>query len=116
MTILQPDTLVGHSLNYIKRYNTPIGIIVLTDEQTNTPVDVTYYTETEQEYYNTIDFEIDLELIADRYYMFRIYDASGAVLYSDKCFCTAQPVDDYSVNLDTYDIDMGTDNDYIIYE
>lgn len=116
MTILQPTILTGHTLNYIKRYNTAIGSIELTDEQRNTIINVTSYSVTEGSYYTTITFDIDTALINYRYYMFRIKDALDNVLYSDKCFCTDQPVDSFSVNSGTYTIDQGTDNDYIIYE
>ncbi len=116
MTILQPDILIGHTLDYIMRYDTAIDNIKLTDEQSNTEIEVVLFNEAEAEYYHTITFDISEALINDRFYMFRIYDALGNVMYSDKCFCTDQPVDDFSVNTGTYTIDQGTDNEYIIYE
>lgn len=116
MTILQPNTLTGHSLFYIRRYTTAIDSVELTDEQTNTLINVTSYTDTEGQYYRTFTFEIDQVLTAYRFYMFRILDASGNVLYSDKVFCTDQPVDSFSVNQGTYQNAPGTANEYIIYE
>lgn len=116
MTILQPDILIGLTLNYIKRYATAIDSIKLTDEQTNTDIDVVLFNELEAEYYTTMTFDISEALINYRFYMFRIFDASGNILYSDKCFCTDQPVSTFSVNTGTYTIDQGTDNEYIIYE
>jgi hypothetical protein len=48
--------------------------------------------------------------------MFHILDATGKILYSDKVFCTAQPINTFSVNEGTYETAPGTNNEYIIYE
>lgn len=116
MTILQPDIITGLTLNYIKRYDTAINYITLTDEQENVVISVPTFNEIEQEWYSTIKFQLVDPLINYRYYMFRIYSELGDLLYADKCFCTDQPIDSFSVNTGTYENAPDTPNEYIIYE
>jgi negative regulator of genetic competence, sporulation and motility len=59
MTILQPDTLTGHTLDYIKRYDTIIDAVELIDEQENIKINVPVFSEVEEQYYTTMSFDID---------------------------------------------------------
>lgn len=84
----------------------------LTDESTNTTVEVTIDSITSGDYVDSISATFDL--VEDRYYSLELKNGSETVL-KDKVFCTNQAHSTYSVNKDIY-TENTTTNDYIVYE
>lgn len=86
--------------------------LFITDESTNTTVEVTIDSNVSGDYVDTITSTFSL--IEDRYYNLELRNGSDVVL-KDKVFCTNQSVQSYSVNNDEY-TSNNTNNDFIVYE
>ena len=99
------------SLVVIPRSN-EFTLVVLTDDSTNTHVNVDIDSTEDKGYYFVIN--IITELIENRFYNVEIYNEDDLV-YRGKAFCTNQPTVSYSVNNDNY-ISNSTTNQFITYE
>jgi len=86
--------------------------LFITDESTNTTVEVTIDSNVSGDYVDTITGTFSL--IEERYYNLELRNGSNVVL-KDKVFCTNQSVQSYSVNNDEY-TSNNTNNDFIVYE
>jgi len=86
--------------------------LFITDESTNTTIEVTIDSNVSGDYVDTITSTFSL--IEDRYYNLELRNGSDVVL-KDKVFCTNQSVQSYSVNNDEY-TSNNTNNDFIVYE
>ena len=86
--------------------------LFITDESTNTTIEVTIDSSVSGDYVDTITSTFSL--IEDRYYNLELRNGSDVVL-KDKVFCTNQSVQSYSVNNDEY-TSNNTNNDFIVYE
>lgn len=84
----------------------------LTDEQTNTTIEVTIESIVVGDYVTTI--EAEFELIENHTYVLQLKNGSN-VLFYDKVFCTDQNIVTFSVNNGNY-IANSTTNDFIVYE
>ena len=86
--------------------------LFITDESTNTTIEVTIDSNVSGDYVDTITSTFSL--IEDRYYNLELRNGSDVVL-KDKVFCTNQSVQSYSVNNDEY-TSNNANNDFIVYE
>jgi len=86
--------------------------LFITDESTNTTIEVAIDSNVSGDYVDTITSTFSL--IEDRYYNLELRNGSDVVL-KDKVFCTNQSVQSYSVNNDEY-TSNNTNNDFIVYE
>tara|TARA_R100000734_G_scaffold14753_1_gene10912 strand:- start:5115 stop:5447 length:333 start_codon:yes stop_codon:yes gene_type:complete len=110
MIILNKSTS-PQSFSFIAKSKT-YDSLHITDESTNTSVEVTIDSITSGDYVDSITATFDL--VEDRYYSLELKNGSETVL-KDKVFCTNQAHSTYSVNKDVY-TENTTTNDYIVYE
>lgn len=109
--IILNKTTDPQTFSFIARSKVYDGLFI-TDESTNTTVEVIIDSITLGDYVDTITSTFSL--IEDRYYNIELRNGSEVVL-KDKVFCTNQAVQSYSVNNDTY-TSNNTNNDFIVYE
>jgi hypothetical protein len=84
----------------------------ITDDQTNTEVEVTISSSTNGDYYDTISATFDIK--QNHFYDLTIKNGSD-IVHKDRIFCTNQPVATYSVN-DGEFTSRASNNEFIIYE
>jgi hypothetical protein len=89
------------------------SIMIITDEQTNTPVSTQTHFENFGDYVNVISD--NFTLIEGHFYTLQLKNSSNDVIYKDRIFCTAQPLVTFSVNNNQY-VSNSTTNDFIVYE
>jgi len=117
MTILLPVISTVQTINYVPHYSTAVDSIIFTDEQENVEFSGTLVGETSLAYYNSVELTLDTtQLIEQRVYMVVFKDSSDNILFTDKVFSTAQPINTFSVNNGGYINPPTTTNQYIIYE
>jgi hypothetical protein len=106
--IVLKEQATPQTLKFIPRDYTATKV-TLTDEQTNTSVDISG-TFTQDKYYLKADLIFSLKV--GRFYNIVVYNGSEEV-YRDKVFCTNQTIDDYSINNNEYK-EHSTTNDFIV--
>ena len=109
MIVLTPSTS-AQTFSFIPRgvFNT----MIITDDQTNTPVTVTITSSTTGDYVNTITASFALK--EGHFYDLALKQGSD-IVYKDRIFCTAQNIVNFSVNSGQYTSNT-TANTYIVYE
>lgn len=100
----------AQTFSFIPR-DTPITM-VLTDDQTNTPVTVAITSQTSGDYVNTIT--ATFALLEGRFYDLVLFKNS-AIVYKDRIFCTDQNIVNFSVNSGQFTSNT-TANTFIVYE
>ena len=86
--------------------------IVITDQDTNTPVTYTGVTFTTDRYYLKGDVIFSPVLIEGRFYTLKILNGT-TVVYRDMIFCTDQTISTYSINDGVY-TKHETTNEYVV--
>jgi hypothetical protein len=86
--------------------------IVITDQDTNTPVTYTGVTFTTDRYYLKGDVTFSPVLIEGRFYTLEILNGAS-IVYRDMIFCTDQTKSIYSINDGVY-IKHETTNEYVV--
>tara|TARA_R110001606_G_scaffold392036_1_gene560623 strand:- start:911 stop:1240 length:330 start_codon:yes stop_codon:yes gene_type:complete len=108
MVILQ-QIGTEQSIRFIPRTTTYDGLFI-TDDQTNTEVQVTIASSVQGDYYDTIN--ATFTILQNHFYNLEIRNGS-TVVYKDRIFCTNQAVDSYSINDGKY-TSIPSDNKFII--
>ena len=93
--------------------NVQPATMVITDEQTNTPISIQSFGQSQGDYVNLISHTFNL--IEGHFYTLELQNPSNDIIYKDKIFCTAQPLVTFSVNNNQY-VSNSTTNDFIVYE
>ena len=106
--IILKEQATSQTLKFIPREYAATKV-TLTDEQTNTSVDISG-TFTQDKYYLKADIIFDLK--EGRFYFITVKNGSTEV-YSDKVFCTNQTISDYSINDSEY-TKHSTSNEFIV--
>ena len=75
-----------------------MAYITLRDDSTNTEQTFTIDNVIIGEWYFTIQFDLDAELLENRYYNLTIFAGDDTISYKDRIFVTSQPIQDFSVN------------------
>jgi hypothetical protein len=99
------------TFRFIPRSQTYDGLFI-TDDQTNTEVQVSIASSVQGDYYDSIN--ATFSLLQNHFYNLEVRNGS-TVVYKDKIFCTNQSVDSYSIN-DGKFTSQASDNQFIIYE
>ena len=86
--------------------------IVITDQDTNTPVTYTGVTFTTDRYYLKGDVIFSPMLIEGRFYTLKVLNGT-TVVYRDMIFCTDQTISTYSINDGVY-TKHETTNEYVV--
>jgi len=86
--------------------------IVITDQDTNTPVTYTGVTFTIDRYYLKGDVIFSPKLIEGRFYTLKVLNGT-TVVYRDMIFCTDQTISTYSINDGVY-TKHETTNEYVV--
>ena len=86
--------------------------MVITDDQTNTPVTVAITSQTQGGYVNTLTATFSLE--EGHFYDLVLYKNTD-IVYKDRIFCTDQNIVTFSVNNGEYTSNT-TSNTFIVYE
>jgi len=110
MIILQ-EIATQQTFSFIPRSQT-YGSMFITDDQTNTEVEVTIDVNTNGDYYDTISAIFDVK--QNHFYNLVIKNGTD-VVHLDRIFCTNQPVATYSVNNGEF-TSRASNNEFIIYE
>ena len=117
MIVLTPSTS-QQNFNYVPRVlgnavnDTPFSM-VLTDEQTNTPVVITNHFNSFGDYVNQLAHTY--ALIEGHFYTLELKNSTNDIIYKDRIFCTAQPLVTFSVNNNQY-VSNSTTNTFIVYD
>ncbi len=110
MIILQ-DIGTAQTFSFIPRSQT-YNALFITDDQTNTEVEVNIDSYSNGDYFDTITASFDLT--ENHFYNLVIKNGSN-VVHKDRIFCTNQPVATYSINNGQF-TSRASNNEYIIYE
>jgi hypothetical protein len=86
--------------------------MVITDDQTNTPVTVSITSQGYNDYVNTITATFNLK---EGHFYDLALKLNGTIVYKDRIFCTDQNIVTFSVNNGEY-VSNTTANTYIVYE
>jgi hypothetical protein len=86
--------------------------MILTDDQTNTPVTVSITSSTQGDYINTITASFALK---EGHFYDLVLKQGTTIVYKDRIFCTDQNIVNFSVNSGEY-VSNTTANTYIVYE
>lgn len=110
MIILTTDTN-PQSFVFIPRIHT-FDYVGITDEQTGVTVEISNYTHTVGDYYDTLEAEFNL--VENHFYDLVVVNGA-VVVYKDRIFCTNQNVNTFTVNNGQY-VSNSTTNEFIVYE
>jgi hypothetical protein len=110
MIILQ-EIATQQTFSFIPRSETYDSMFI-TDDQTNTEVEVTIDSSTNGDYYDTISAIFSLK--QNHFYTLVVKNGSS-IVHIDRIFCTNQPVATYSVNNGEF-TSRASNNEFIIYE
>ena len=110
MIILQ-EIATQQTFSFIPRSQTYDGLFI-TDDQTNTEVQVTIDANTNGDYYDTISAIFDIK--QNHFYDLVIKNGTD-IVHKDRIFCTNQPVATYSVNNGEF-TSRASNNEFIINE
>jgi hypothetical protein len=86
--------------------------MILTDDQTNSPVTVAITSQTSGDYVNTVTATFDL---TEGHFYDLVLKQGSTIVYKDRILCTDQSVVNFSVNAGQYTSNT-TSNTYIVYE
>mgnify|MGYP003666051318 CR=1 FL=1 len=86
--------------------------IVITDQDTNTPVTYAGLTFTTDRYYLKGNVTFSPVLVEGRFYTIKVLNGSS-IVYRDMIFCTDQALSTYSINKDVY-VKNVTTNEYVV--
>jgi hypothetical protein len=86
--------------------------MVITDDQTNTPVTISIGSQTQGNYVNTLTATFALK--EGHFYDLVLYKNTD-IVYKDRIFCTDQNIVSFSVNNGEYTSNT-TSNTFIVYE
>lgn len=109
MIVLTTSTS-AQTFSFIPR-DTPTSM-VLTDDQTNTPITVAITSQVSGDYVNTITATFALK--EGHFYDLVLYKNTD-IVYKDRIFCTDQNIVTFSVNNGQYTSNT-TSNTFIVYE
>ena len=109
--IILTTSASAQQLKFIPREYVASSIII-TDQDTNTPVTYTGVTFTTDRYYLKGDVTFNPVLIEGRFYTLEILNGTS-VIYRDMIFCTDQAKSIYSINDGVY-IKHETTNEYVV--
>lgn len=109
MIVLTTSTS-AQTISFIPRgsFNT----MILTDDQTNTPVTVSITSQTSGDYVNTITASFTL---TEGHFYDLVLKQGSDIVYKDRIFCTDQNIVTFSVNNGDYTSNT-TSNTFIVYE
>ncbi len=110
MIILNTNT-TAQQLKFIPREYSADGIII-TDQDTNTPVTYPSLTFTKNKYYLEGNVTFSPALKEGTFYTLSVLNGTS-VVYKDNIFCTDQTISLYSINKDVY-TEHATTNEYIL--
>ena len=110
MIILQ-EIATSQTFSFIPRSQTYDSLFI-TDDQTNTEVEVTISSSTQGDYYDTISATFDIK--QNHFYNLVIKNGTD-IVHKDRIFCTNQPVATYSINNGEF-TSRASNNEFIIYE
>ena len=96
---------------FIPRSHT-FDYVGITDEQTGVTTQITVYTHTVGDYYDT--FEAEFNLVENHFYDL-VFINGAVVVYKDRIFCTNQNDNTFTVNNGQY-VSNSTTNEFIVYE
>lgn len=111
MVILTTENVNTQKMYFIPR-STIFTNIYITDEQTNTTVELTGYEFSNFDYYIRLSGVFNLK--ENHFYTIEIKDNSR-IIFRDKIFCTDQSTSSFSVNNAQY-TSNSTQNTFIVYE
>ena len=110
MIILKTDA-TAQTFKFIPREYSADGIII-TDQDTNTPVTYPSLTFTKNKYYLEGNVTFSPALKEGTFYTLSVLNGTS-VVYKDNIFCTDQTISLYSINKDVY-TEHATTNEYIL--
>ena len=110
MIILNTNT-TAQQLKFIPREYSADGIII-TDQDTNTPVTYPSLTFTKNKYYLESNVTFSPALKEGTFYTLSVLNGTS-VVYKDNIFCTDQAISTYSINKDVY-TEHATTNEYVV--
>lgn len=111
MIILTTENVNTQRMYFIPR-STTFTNIYITDEQTNTTVELTGYEFSDYDYY--IQLRGIFNLKENHFYTIEIKN-NTTIVFRDKIFCTDQSTSSFSVNNTQY-TSNNTTNTFIVYE
>jgi len=97
------------TIRFIPRTESYDGLFI-TDDQTNTEVQVAIASTVQGDYYDTIN--ATFTLVQNHFYNLEIRNGT-TVVYKDKIFCTNQSADSYSINNGKF-TSQSSDNEFIV--
>ena len=109
MIVLTPSTS-AQTFSFIPR--NAFDAMIITDDQTNTPVTVTITSSTTGDYVNTITASFALK---EGHFYDLVLKQGSDIVYKDRIFCTDQNIVSFSVNNGEYTSNT-TSNTFIVYE
>ena len=109
--IILTTSATSQELKFIPR-EYAANSIVITDQDTNTPVTYTGLTFTKDRYYLKGNVVFSPLLIEGRFYTIKIFNGTS-VVYRDMIFCTDQAISTYSINDGVY-TKHETTNEYVV--
>ena len=109
--IILTTSAVAQQLKFIPREYVASSIII-TDQDTNTPVTYTGVTFTTDRYYLKGNVTFSPVLVEGRFYTIKVLNGSS-IVYRDMIFCTDQALSTYSINKDVY-VKNVTTNGYVV--
>lgn len=110
MIILNTNT-TAQQLKFIPREYSADGIII-TDQDTNTPVTYPSLTFVKNKYYLEGNVTFSPALKEGTFYTLSVLNGTS-VVYKDNIFCTDQSIGTYSINKDVY-TEHATTNEYVV--
>jgi hypothetical protein len=109
MIVLTPSTL-SQTFSCIPRG--AFNEMIITDDQTNTPVTVSIISQSSNDYVSLVTAIFSLK---DGHFYDLVLKNTGNIVYKDRIFCTDQNIVTFSVNNGEYTSNT-TANTYIVYE
>jgi hypothetical protein len=109
--IILTTTAVAQQLKFIPREYTASSIVI-TDQDTNTPVTYTGLTFTTDRYYLQGNVIFSPILREGTFYTLKVFNGTS-VVYRDMIFCTDQAISTYSINDGVY-TKHETTNEYVV--
>ena len=110
--IILTTTAVAQQLKFIPREYSASSIVI-TDQDTNTPVTYTGVTFTTDRYYLQGNVTFSPVLVEGRFYTLKVLNGGASIVYRDMIFCTDQAISTYSINDGVY-TKHETTNEYVV--
>lgn len=109
--IILSTSATAQQLKFIPREYSADSIVI-TDQDTNTPVTYSGLTFTADKYYLQGNVTYSPVLVEGRFYTLKVLNGTS-VVYRDNIFCTDQAVSTYSINDGVY-TEHATTNEYVV--